>query len=71
MGGFTPERHVSLESGRNIYSKLAASNQYEALPLFLSGSTEAYRIFILPAALLLKDNADDVHDALLHPTKFS
>ncbi|WP_432446693.1 D-alanine--D-alanine ligase family protein [Candidatus Cardinium hertigii] len=70
MGGFTPERHVSLESGRNIYSKLAASNQYEALPLFLSGSTEAYRIFILPAALLLKDNADDVHDALLHPTKF-
>ncbi|CCM10185.1 Putative uncharacterized protein [Cardinium endosymbiont cEper1 of Encarsia pergandiella] len=70
MGGFTPERHVSLESGRNIYSKLAASNQYEALPLFLSGSTKAFRIFILPAALLLKDNADDVHDALLHPTRF-
>ena len=71
MGGFTPERHVSLESGRNIYSKLAASNQYEPLPLFLSGSMKAYRIFILPAALLLKDNADDVHDALLHPTRFS
>ncbi|MCT4697013.1 D-alanine--D-alanine ligase family protein [Candidatus Cardinium sp. TP] len=71
MGGFTPERHVSLESGRNVYSKLVASTQYEALPLFLSGDKGAYRIFILPAALLLKDNADDIHDALLHPTKFN
>ncbi|WP_419241111.1 D-alanine--D-alanine ligase family protein [Cardinium endosymbiont of Nabis limbatus] len=71
MGGFTPERHISLESGRNVYSKLFASTQYEALPLFLSGSKESYRIFTLPAALLLKDNADDIHDALMHPAKFS
>lgn len=68
MGGFTPERHISLESGRNVYSKLVASTKYEPLPLFLSGSREAYRIFRLPASLLLKDNADDIHDALLHPT---
>lgn len=71
MGGFTPERHISLESGRNVYSKLVASTQYKALPLFLSGSREDYRIFTLPPALLLKDNADDIHDALLHPTKLS
>lgn len=70
MGGFTPERHISLESGRNVYSKLVASAKYEALPLFLSGTKEAYRIFRLPAALLLKDNADDLHDALLNPTRF-
>ncbi|WP_342265508.1 hypothetical protein [Cardinium endosymbiont of Philonthus spinipes] len=68
MGGFTPERHISLESGRNVYSKLITSTKYAPLPLFLSGSKEAYRIFTLPAALLLKDNADDIHDALLHPT---
>ncbi|TSJ81478.1 MAG: hypothetical protein NMK33_04100 [Candidatus Cardinium sp.] len=71
MGGFTPERHISLESGRNVYSKLLASTKYAPLPLFLSGSREAYRIFTLPAALLLKDNADDIHDVLLHPTRFS
>ena len=71
MGGFTPERHISLESGRNVYSKLVASTKYEPIPLFLSGSKEVYRIFTLPPALLLKDNADDIHDALLHPTKFS
>lgn len=71
MGGFTPERHISLESGRNVYSKLVASCKYNALPLFLSGSGESYRIFTLPAALLLKDNADDIHDALLHPIRFS
>ncbi|WP_243518466.1 MULTISPECIES: hypothetical protein [unclassified Candidatus Cardinium] len=71
MGGFTPERHISLESGRNVYSKLVASTKYAPLPLFLSGSSQTYRIFILPIALLLKDNADDIHDALLYPAKFS
>jgi D-alanine-D-alanine ligase len=71
MGGFTPERHVSLESGRNVYSKLMASATYKPLPLFLSGSLKKHRIFTLPTALLLKDNADDIHDFLLHPTKFS
>jgi D-alanine-D-alanine ligase len=70
MGGFTPERHISLESGRNVYSKLVASAKYDALPLFLSGSIESHHIFTLPAALLLKDNADDIHDFLLHPAKF-
>lgn len=71
MGGFTPERHISLESGRNICSKLIASAKYDVFPLFLSGSIREHRIFTLPTALLLKDNADDVHDHLLHPYKFS
>ncbi|ROT47805.1 D-alanine--D-alanine ligase family protein [Candidatus Cardinium hertigii] len=70
MGGFTPERHISLESGRNVYSKLIASVKYDPLPLFLSGSMQAHRIFTLPTFLLLKDNADDIHDFLLHPAKF-
>ncbi len=71
MGGFTPERHISLESGRNVYSKLVAATKYVPLPIFLSGSMEAYRIFTLPPALLFKDNADDIHEALLYPNKFS
>ena len=70
MGGFTSERHVSLESGRNIYNKLAASAVYDPLPVFLSGSIQEHRLFILPIAFLLKDNADDVHEYLLYPEKF-
>lgn len=66
MGGFTRERHVSLESGRNVYSKLVASTKYLPVPLFLSGSKTHYRIFTLPVSLLLKDNADDIHDILLN-----
>ncbi|WP_109997687.1 D-alanine--D-alanine ligase family protein [Candidatus Cardinium hertigii] len=68
MGGYTAERHISLESGRNIYNKLAASAKYDVIPLFLSGSPEAQHIFTLPTFLLLKDNADDIHNFLLHPT---
>ena len=70
MGGFTSERHVSLESGRNIYNKLFASTKYDPIPIFLSGTISAYRLFTLPLHLLLKDNADDIHNALLHPAKF-
>ncbi len=61
MGGFSEERHISLESGRNIYQKLAASTKYTPIPIFLSGSKESHQLFILPIHLLLKDNADDIH----------
>lgn len=70
MGGFTSERHISLESGRNIYNKLIASAKYDVLPLFLSGSLQSHRIFTLPISFLLKDNTDDIHDLLLNPAKF-
>ena len=66
MGGFSSERHISLESGRNVYAKLSASKIYKPLPIFLSGSVQSHRLFILPIALLLKDNADDVHKCLLN-----
>jgi len=69
MGGFSSERHISVESGRNVYTKLAASGRYVPIPLFLSGTKEQHRIFILPISLLLKDNADDIHGLLLDPIK--
>jgi UDP-N-acetylmuramate--alanine ligase len=66
MGGFSAERHISVESGRNIFEKLASSTQYTPIPLFLSGTPEQHRLFVLPINTLLKDNADDIHEKLLH-----
>lgn len=71
MGGFSAERHISLESGRNIYAKLASSAQYTPIPIFLSGTPEHHRLFILPINMLLKNNADDIHMQLLSSTKAS
>ncbi|HWZ22933.1 MAG TPA: hypothetical protein VNW06_09790, partial [Cytophagaceae bacterium] len=42
MGGFSSERHISVESGRNIYEKLASSTKYEPIPVFLTGSEESH-----------------------------
>ncbi len=64
MGGFTAERHISVESGRNIYEKLASSGRYRPIPIFLTGSPEQHQLFILPINVLLKDSADDIHEKL-------
>lgn len=67
MGGYSSERHISVESGRNIFEKLSSSVKYSPIPVFLTGSSEAYRLFQLPLNLMLKDNADDIADKVLHP----
>ena len=61
LGGYSTERHISVESGRNIYEKLSSSDQYEAVPVFLSGNEDSFSFHILPINILLKDNADDIH----------
>jgi UDP-N-acetylmuramate--alanine ligase len=37
LGGYSSERHISVESGRNIYEKLASSEKYAPVPVFLTG----------------------------------
>jgi len=66
MGGYSSERHISVESGRNIYEKLSSSTKYEPLPVFLTGSDEQHRLFVLPINILLKDNADDIREKVVH-----
>jgi len=66
MGGYSFERHISVESGRNIYEKLASSGKYEVLPVFLTGNDQEYSIHKLPINVMLKDNADDIRDKVLH-----
>jgi UDP-N-acetylmuramate--alanine ligase len=60
MGGFSSERHISVESGRNIYEKLASSDRYMAIPIFLTGNEENHLMYQLPINVMLKDNADDI-----------
>lgn len=62
MGGFSSERHISVESGRNIYEKLASSTAYEPIPIFLTGSEAQHLMYVMPINILLKDNADDIKD---------
>lgn len=66
LGGYSFERHISVESGRNIFEKLSSSDKYEPIPVFLTGSEEEMAIFQLPINLLLKDNADDIRDKIHH-----
>ncbi|WP_242928634.1 D-alanine--D-alanine ligase family protein [Pontibacter vulgaris] len=66
MGGYSSERHISVESGRNIYEKLSSSTKYEPLPIFLTGSNEEHRLYSIPINIMLKDNADDIKEKVLY-----
>jgi UDP-N-acetylmuramate--alanine ligase len=66
LGGYSSERHISVESGRNIYEKLSSSAKYHPIPIFLTGDENSHQLYQLPINLLLKDNADDIRDKVLH-----
>ncbi len=71
LGGYSSERHISVESGRNIYEKLASSEKYLPMPVFLTGSNEEHLLYQIPVNVLLKDNADDIYEKIktytIHP----
>jgi UDP-N-acetylmuramate--alanine ligase len=60
MGGYSSERHISVESGRNIFEKLSSSTKYEPFPVFLTGNDDKQDMYLLPINMMLKDNADDI-----------
>ncbi|MDQ4139286.1 MAG: D-alanine--D-alanine ligase, partial [Bacteroidota bacterium] len=66
MGGYSSERHISVESGRNIYEKLASSVKYQPIPIFLTGSAEEHGLYVMPVNIMLKDNADDIKEKIAH-----
>ena len=66
MGGYSSERHISVESGRNIYEKLSSSTKYRPIPVFLAGSSAEFRLYELPINVMLKDNADDIREKIEH-----
>ncbi|MFN0049935.1 MAG: D-alanine--D-alanine ligase [Cytophagales bacterium] len=72
MGGYSTERHISVESGRNVYEKLASSTKYEPTPVFLTlpegidfPEKGQYDLYELPTNIMLKDNADDIREKIL------
>ncbi len=66
MGGYSSERHISVESGRNIYEKLSSSSKYAPLPIFLTGNDQEHQLYHIPVNLMLKDNADDIREKAEH-----
>jgi UDP-N-acetylmuramate--alanine ligase len=66
LGGYSTERHISVESGRNVYEKLSSSDTYSPIPVFLTGSDDKHRMFQIPVPLMLKDNADDIKEKIEH-----
>lgn len=71
LGGYSSERHISVESGRNIFEKLASSEKYAPIPVFLTGNSNNHLMYQLPINVLLKDNADDINEKInnwkIHP----
>jgi D-alanine-D-alanine ligase len=67
MGGYSFERHISVESGRNIYEKLSSSEDFQPIPLFLASGPDPLELYRLPVSAMLKDNADDIREKLRHP----
>ncbi len=62
LGGYSSERHISVESGRNVFEKLSSSEKYAPFPVFLTGNSETHQLYHIPINLLLKDNADDIKE---------
>lgn len=69
MGGYSFERHISVESGRNIYEKLSSSTKYEPIPIFLTGNPSKHELYTIPINILLKDNADDIKEKIKYPNQ--
>ena len=66
LGGYSSERHISVESGRNVFEKLSSSDKYEPFPVFLTGNSGDLKLFRIPINILLKDNADDIREKIEH-----
>jgi D-alanine-D-alanine ligase/UDP-N-acetylmuramate--alanine ligase len=64
LGGYSSERHISVESGRNIFEKLSSSTKFSPSPVFLTGNKQKFELYEIPINLLLKDNADDISDQI-------
>lgn len=56
LGGLSSEREISLESGRNIFSKLPRG-KYDPIALFMDSDARLWRI---PSKLLMRNSTGDI-----------
>lgn len=60
MGGLSSEKEVSLESGRNLFSKIDR-RQYDPVPIFMDGRAALWEI---PLKLLMRNSTGDIAEDL-------
>jgi len=60
MGGVSSEKEVSLESGRNIFSKFSR-DKYDPLPIFMDSQGALWEI---PLKLLMRNSTRDIEEDL-------
>lgn len=60
MGGISSEREVSLESGRNIFSKIQRQ-RFDVLPIFMDSQGALWEI---PLKLLMRNSTRDIEEDL-------
>jgi D-alanine-D-alanine ligase len=65
MGGLSSEKEVSLESGRNIFSKIDR-RQYDPIPIFMDSRAALWEI---PIKLLMRNSTSDIADDLAEEAK--
>jgi D-alanine-D-alanine ligase len=65
MGGLSSEREVSLESGRNIFSKIDR-RQYDPVPIFMDDRAALWEI---PLKLLMRNSTSDIAEDLAQEAK--
>lgn len=81
LGGYSTERHISVESGRNVYQKLAAQGKYKPVAIFLLKNeylnneqkqalkiddVDEFSFWEIPINILLKDNSDDIAEKIIY-----
>ena len=60
MGGLSSEKEVSLESGRNIFSKIDR-RKYDPVPIFMDSRAALWEI---PVKLLMRNSTRDIEEDL-------
>jgi len=65
MGGLSSEKEVSLESGRNIFSKIDRQ-QYDPIPVFMDDRAAFWEI---PLKLLMRNSTRDIAEDLAQEAK--
>jgi len=60
MGGLSSEREVSLESGRNVFSKMPRQ-RFDVIPLFMDSRAMLWQI---PLKLLMRNSTRDIEEDL-------
>jgi len=65
MGGLSSEKEVSLESGRNIFSKIDR-RPYDPIPVFMDSRAALWEI---PIKLLMRNSTSDIAENLAEEAK--